>query len=66
MRVVDMRKWRRTKLIVLAIVTFALLWCMGGLEGTEPMPYPNAAIVLLGVFGYLVHNLTKHWRHDSN
>ena len=53
-------------MIVLAIVTFALLWCMGGLEGTEPMPYPNAAIVSLGVFGYLVHNLTKHWRHDNN
>ena len=66
MKVVDMHKWRRTKLIVLAIVTVALLWCMGGLEGEEPMPNPEATFVLLGVMGYLVHNLTKHWKHPHN
>lgn len=59
LRVVNPRKWRRTKLVFTAIVTVALLYCMGGLEGYEPMPHPEAAVVLMGVFGYMVINLTK-------
>ena len=47
---------------LLAINTVALLWCMGGLEGYEPMPYPEAAVLLMGTFGYMVHNLTKHYK----
>jgi len=63
MRVVDVRKWRRAKLAVLLANTVALLWCMGGLEGVEPMPYPTATVVLMFSLGYLTHNLTKHWKH---
>lgn len=62
LRVTNQRRWRRTKMVFTAIVTFALLWSMGGLEGYEPMPYPEAAVVLMGVFGYMVHNLTKHYK----
>lgn len=62
MKVTNQRNWRRTKLWLLAMNTIALLWCMGGLEGNEPMPYPLAAVVLMGVFGYSVHNLTKRYR----
>jgi hypothetical protein len=63
MRVVDERKWKRAKLAVLLANTVAVLWCMGGLEGTEPMPYPTATVLLLVTLGYLTHNLTKHWKH---
>jgi len=62
LRVTNQRRWRRTKLWLLAINTVALLWCMGGLEGYEPMPYPEAAVLLMGTFGYMVHNLTKHYK----
>lgn len=62
MRVVDVRKWRRTKMIFTALITVALLWCMGGLEGTDT-PYPLAVPPLLVVLGYMTHNLTKHWKH---
>lgn len=63
MRVVDERKWRRTKLLFMLFVTVALLWCMGGLDGVEPMPYPYAVPPLLAVLAYMTHNLTKHWKH---
>lgn len=63
MRVVDVRKWRRCKIAVMLVVTVALLWCMGGLEGTEPMPYPGAVPPLLIALAYMTHNLTKHWKH---
>jgi len=62
LRVTNPRRWRRTKLVLLAINTVALLWCIGGLEGNEPMPYPTAAVALLGCLGYMVHNLTKHYK----
>lgn len=62
LRVTNLRRWRRTKLVFTAIVTIALLCSMGGLEGYEPMPHPKAAIMLMGVFGYMVHNLTKHYK----
>lgn len=63
MRVVDKRKWRRTKLLFMLFVTVALLWCIGGLEGEEPMPYPYAVPPLFAVMAYMTHNLTKHWKH---
>jgi hypothetical protein len=63
MRVVNERKWRRAKLAVLLANTVALLWCMGGLEGEEPMPNPTAAVLLMFTLGYMTHNLTKHWKH---
>jgi|TARA_R110000822_G_scaffold121075_1_gene254781 hypothetical protein len=63
MRVVDKRKWRRAKLVLFMLDTVALLWCMGGLEGEQPMPYPTATVMLLFVTGYMTHNLTKHWKH---
>ena len=62
LRVTNQRRWRRTEMVFAAIVTFALLWSMGGLEGYEPMPHPEAAIMLMGVLGYMVHNLTKHYK----
>jgi len=49
-------------MVFTALITFALLWCMGGLEGTDT-PYPLAVPPLLVVLGYMTHNLTKHWKH---
>jgi len=63
MRVVDVRKWRRAKLALLLANTVALLWCMGGLEGEQPMPNETATVMLLVTLGYMTHNLTKHWKH---
>lgn len=54
---------RKLKLVCLGATTVGLLIAMGGLEGEDAMPAPRLAIVLMGVFGWLVHDLTKHWRH---
>ena len=64
MKVVDKRKWRRAKLVVLAVDTVVLLACMGGLEGSEPMPHPFGAVLTMCIFGYMVHNLTKDYEYQ--
>lgn len=62
LRVTNMRRWRRTKMVFTAFVSIGLMWSIGGLEGYEPMPHPEAAIPLLVLLGYMVHNLTKHYK----
>lgn len=59
MRVVNERKWRRAKLQVLLANTVAILWCIGSLQGKEPMPYPTATLALLLPFICLAYNLVK-------
>lgn len=59
MRVINERRWRRTKGVFTVFVCIAALWSMGGLEGEEPLPYGMfLPTVLLCIFGYMVVNLT--------
>lgn len=61
MRIVDEGKWLRAKSIFTALIALAILFCVGGLEGTEPMPAPEIAVMLFPVFGYMIWNITKHF-----
>lgn len=62
MKVTDIHKWQRTKVIMLALITLTFLWSVGG-DSEEAMPYPDLALALLLPLGYMTHNLTKHWKH---
>ncbi len=59
MRIVDERKWLRAKSIFTAFVALAIMVSIGGLEGTEPMPAPEIAVMLFPLLGYMVWNITK-------
>lgn len=61
MRVVDDRKWRRTKIHFTALVALGIFLSIGGLEGTEPMPAPEIAVMLFPILGYMIWNLTKDY-----
>lgn len=61
MRIVDERKWRRAKCQFTGIIALAILISIGGLEGTEPMPAPEIAVMLFPILGYMVWNLTKDY-----
>lgn len=65
MHVVDEKKWRRAKILFAWILVAIIIVCIGGLEGTEPMPFPELAMMLLPCLGYMVWNLTKHYNSDS-
>lgn len=59
MRVINERRWRRTKGVFTLGVAVAALWSMGGLEGEEPLPFGMVPpSVLLCVLAYMVVNLT--------
>lgn len=61
MRVVDEKKWRRAKILLTAMIALTIVVCIGGLEGTEPMPAPEVAVMLFPALFYLVWNLTKDY-----
>ena len=63
MRVVNERKWRRAKVTFAWLVFVVVLFCIGGLEGEEEMPYPLTAALLMAVLYYMIYNLHKHWKH---
>lgn len=64
MRVVNERKWRRAKWILVGLLTLLLMWAIGGLEDGD-YNSPTLALVLLPALGLLIHNLTKHWIEDE-
>lgn len=61
MRVVDERKWKRAKIQFTFLIAAAILASIGGLEGTDPMPAPEIAVMLFPVLYYMIWNLTKEY-----
>lgn len=61
MRVVDGRKWKRAKIQFTFLIAAAILVSIGGLEGTDPMPAPEIAVMLFPVLYYMIWNLTKEY-----
>ena len=59
MRVVDEWKWRRAKIILACLLGLAFLACIGGTEGTEPMPNPVLAFYIFPFWIALIWNITK-------
>jgi len=59
MRVVDQRKWNRAKTILALILAIIIVGCIGGLEGTEPMPNPVLAMYVFPFLVALIWNITK-------
>ena len=62
MRVADWAKWMRAKRIATALLALLVIWLMGGLEGTEPIQNGEWFFLLMPALGYMVHNITKHYR----
>ena len=59
MKVTDQQKWQRAKIIFTTILAITIIGCIGGLEGTEPMPQPEIAMMLFPVLVYMCWNVTK-------
>jgi hypothetical protein len=59
MRVTDRKKWRRAKTIVAFVLALIIIACIGGLEGTEPMPNPELAMYVFPFLVALIWNITK-------
>lgn len=61
MRVVDWRKWQRTKMCVVWILWLIALACAGGLEaeGTEAIPSVGGFIVAMSCAAMLLYNIIQ-------
>jgi len=62
MRVADWAKWLRAKRIATALLALLVIASAGGLEGTEPLQHAEWLLLLLPALGYMVHNITKHYK----
>jgi len=62
MRVVDFAKWLRAKQIATALLALLVVASAGGLEGTEPLQHGEWLLLLLPALGYMIHNITKHYK----
>jgi hypothetical protein len=62
MRVADWAKWMRAKRIATALLALLVIACAGGLEGTEPLQNAEWLLLLMPALGYMVHNITKHYK----
>lgn len=62
MRVTNWKRWQRTKGIVAIVMFVGAIACAGGLEETDPsvpIPSPLGFLILLGLSGALMLNITK-------
>ena len=66
MRVVDRRRWHRTKIGVAVALFFIGLGCVGGLEAsneTDPMPSPAGFVTVMVLLTCLTIHLIKESEH---
>lgn len=59
MRVVNERRWRRTKWICVLILILCMFW---GVGGENELNNPIVSFALMYPTWMLVNNLTKEWR----
>ena len=62
MRVVDWAKWLRAKRIATALLALLVMCVAGGLEGTEPIQNGEWLLLLMPLLGFMVYDITKHYK----
>ncbi len=68
MRVVNRKRWRRTKGWALVGLFITALACMGGLEDAtppEPIPSPIGFVISITLAFLLMMNITKEMREEE-